>query len=344
MSFVKQNAPTLRLGVEQIYPAKITNDKSLTSRRTSLLSFYMYSTIKTSALEAAYPVNFKVLSWLQSSVARTHLISSPRDPPDESSTQVEAMAAESSHNRWPSADSINPSLASPAQAGNLSSSRSSRSSSAPTVRNSRAQDSASALITIKPRTPQVGDERIIRVFSQALSVLVDCTALLIDENEKNGISIDLVKTLGLEHTLEENAQEETGKFKGMHIVFEGTAVITWSWKEPPLSNHSNPLTCHVIPYKLQRVMLKVTLFTPPALSPRLLNTLDAMVSTPSSPGFSGPLPAPSSLGQSLSPETLGSTAGSSVRSLHAPQLYPEIAGVIDDFGSFYDDSSEKYVH
>jgi hypothetical protein len=193
------------------------------------------------------------------------------------------------------------------------SSRSSRSFGAPTVRNFPSSKPRFADFT-KPRRAQVGDERTIRLFSHAESAFVDCTVLLVDEKDKNGISIDLVQSLGLKHTHDENTSEATGKFKGLHITFDGMAVVTWSWKEPPLSNHSNTMTCYVVPYSLQRIMLKATLFTPPAMSPTISHTMDAMVSTTTSPEYGRLLPTYS-----------------------VKERQMEIEG-------FYNDSWDKYVH
>jgi hypothetical protein len=116
----------------------------------------MHSQVESSALEAFRPLGLqtKVKSW-QWNVAKAHLLNSLRETPISTYHDIDLMSGGSSARAsLPSADSINPGINSGARHETLSSSRSSRASSAPTVCPSLSSQQCYFLFA---KCPQVGD-------------------------------------------------------------------------------------------------------------------------------------------------------------------------------------------
>jgi hypothetical protein len=192
---------------------------------------------------------------------------------------------------------------------------------------------------------------MVRVYSRAKKEFVDYEAVLVEDSHENAISIDVVKTLGLDLQYEEDALSKYGRFQGKHVCFKGTTVLTWSWKEAPLSGHSNNIVCHIIPYEVSAIVLRATLYTRPWQTLTRVSLTDALTSTPSTPSFGrdfgGPLHPSWGSSPPSSSKTMESIAGS-------PGLYRDISplgsgktahidGIIDDSGSLYEDITNESV-
>jgi hypothetical protein len=195
----------------------------------------------------------------------------------------------------------------------------------------------------KSGTPNIGEERIVRVFSNTIMDFVEEPAIFVDRQE-NWISKDLVERLGLTPRPDENAPAKLSNLDGKLFRFKGTVTISCCWKDPPLHRHPVPVTCHIVPSAMPHIMLKASFCATPDPPSKLAAPLEVVPSISSTPLLSGQFPFASGHPASTAAETTQAIPTRSIASDETLVSDLNGSGIIDSFiGEFYTENSNEYA-
>jgi hypothetical protein len=202
----------------------------------------------------------------------------------------------------------------------------------------------SCLLSVhKSGTPNIGEERIVRVFSDTIMDFVEEPAMFVDRQE-NWISKGLVERLGLTPRPDGNTSAKFNNLDGKLFKFKGTVIISCCWKDPPLHRHPVPVTCHIVPSAMSHIMLKASFCATPDPPSKLAAPLEVAPSISSTSLLSGQFPSESSHPASTAAKTTPAILTRSIASDETLVSDLNGSGIIDSFiGEFYTENSNGYA-
>jgi hypothetical protein len=192
-------------------------------------------------------------------------------------------------------------------------------------------------------TPIIGEERIVRIFSNKIMDFVEEPAMFVDRQE-NWISKDLVERHGLTSRPDGSTPAKFSTLDGKLFKFKGTVIISCCWKDPPLHRHPVPVTCHIVPSAMSHIMLKGSVCATPDLPSNLAAPLEVATSISSTSLLNGQIPSESGHAASTAAKTTPVIPTRSIASDETLVSDSNGSGVIDSFiGEFYTENSNEYA-